>query len=265
VQKTLTLSYEDQYRDVVIPFSPFVLNSTGIIQSQTSLKVDTYTLACVPYQISMSRVILIGAFTKDEIVFFQRFKGALAGLNLTVQGSTTKEPQKIFCRCQISAVGQMKGRDRVGLIVCEFKPIPPALAAILGEHLLNLDKLRAQWEDYRDKLVQVTPENSQKLGYNNYAVMACGPDLHKLALYSLAVNCLNILMPMRSPDFLEGTAVSVSLYFRKYRFTVKGKIDNSLRLPTGVQKMRVAIDFSPELCDLMSDFYFASSLAAKRA
>jgi hypothetical protein len=259
------MSIQEQYRDVVVSFSPFVLNSTGIIQSQTSLKVDTYTLACVPYQLSMSRVVLIGAFTKDEIVFFQRFKGALAGLTLTVQGSSVKEPEKIFCRCQVSAVGQMKGRDWVGLIVCELKPIPPALASILGEHLLSLDRLRAQWEDYRDKIVPVTPESSQKLGYNNYAVMACGPELYKLALFSLGVNCLNILMPMRTPDFETGLAVSVNLYFRKYRFTVKGRIDSSLRLPTGVQKLRVGIDFSPELCDLMSDYFFAANLAAKRA
>lgn len=265
MQKQETLSYEEQFKDIVVSFSPFVLHSTGIIQSQTSLKVDTYTLACVPYQISMARVVLIGSFTKDEIVFFQRFKGALAGLTLTVQGGTVKEPEKIFCRCQIYAVGLMKGRDRVGLIVCDFKPIPPALAAILGEHLLNVEKLRAQWEDFRDKTVQVNPESSQKIGYNNYAVMACGAEQHKLALYSLAVNRLDFLMPMRSPDISVGAPVAVSLYFRKYRFTVNGAIESTLRLPTGVQKLRASIQFSPELCDLMSDYLFAASIAAKRA
>jgi hypothetical protein len=264
VLKQETLSFEEQYKDAVVSFSPFVLHSTGIIQSQTSLKVDTYTLACVPYQISMARAVLIGSFTKDEVVFFQRFKGSLAGLTLTVQGGTAKEPEKIFCRCQISAVGQMKGRDRVGLIVCEFKPIPPALASILGEHLLGLDKLRAQWDDFRDKVVQVNPESSRKLGYNNYAVMAGGAETLKLALYSLSVNRLDFLMPLRSPDIPVGTRIAISLYFQKYRFTVNGRIESSLRLPTGVQRLRAEIDFSPELCDLMSDYFFASSIAAKR-
>lgn len=263
--KQETLSYEEQYRDAVVSFSPFVQQSTGIIQSLTSLKVDTYTLACVPYQLSMARAILIGAFTKDEIVFFQRFKGALAGLTLMVQRGTVKEPEKIFCRCQVSAVGQMKGRDRVGLIVCEFKPIPPALAQILGDHLLHLDRLRVQWEDFRDKTVQVNPESSRKLGFNNYAVMACGPEQHKLALFTLAVNRIDFLMPLRSPDIPLGTAATVSLYFQKYRFTVNAKIDSAQRLPTGVQKLRASLDFSPELCDLMSDYFFAASIAARRA
>lgn len=265
MQKQETLSYEEQYKDVVVSFSPFVLHSTGIIQSQTSLKVDTYTLACVPYQISMAKVVLIGSFTKDEIVFFQRFKGALAGLTLTVQGGTSKEPDKIFCRCQISAVGQMKGRDRVGLIVCEFKPIPPAVARILGDHLIGIDRLRAQWLDLQDKVVQINPESSQKIGYNNFAVMACGGEQHKLALFSLAVNRMDFLMPLRSPDIAAGTQAAISLYFRKFRFTVACKVESSIRLPTGVQKVRASIEFSPELCDLMSDYMFAASIAARRA
>jgi len=265
VQKQETLSYEEQYKDVVVSFSPFVIRATGIIQSQTSLKVDTYTLACVPYQITMSKAILIGSFTKEEIVFFQRFKGALAGLTLMVQGETSKEPEKIFCRCQISTVGLMKGRDRVGLLVCDFKPIPPALASLLGDHLLGLERLRTQWGDLRDKAVQVNPESSRKLGYNNYAVMTFGPAQLKLALFSVAVNRLDFLMPLSSPDIPAGAAVSFSLFFRKFRFGVSGKIESAMRLPTGVQKLVASIDFSPELCDLLSDYFFAANIAAKRA
>jgi hypothetical protein len=265
VQKQATLSFEEQYKDVVVSFSPFVLHSTGIIQAQTSLKVDTYTLSCVPYQLSMTKAILIGAFTKDEVVFFQRFKGSLAALTLTVQGGTSKIPEKVFCRCQISTVGLMKGRDNVGLIVCDFKPMPPALATLLGDHLLGLDKLRTQWEDFRDKVVPVNPDSSRKLGYNNYAVMTCALEQHKLALFSIAVNRLAFLMPLSSPDIAVGTEVSFTLYFQKYRFSIAGQIETAQRLPTGVQKVQASIGFSPELCDLMSDYFFASSIAARRA
>jgi hypothetical protein len=265
MQKIETLSFAEQYKDAVVSFSPFVLHSTGIIQSQTSIKVDTYTLACVPYQLTMSKAILIGSFTKDEIVFFQRFVGALAALTLTVQRPTAKEPEKVFCRCQISTVGLMKGRDRVGLIVCDFKPIPPALAELLGEHLLSLDKLKVQWEDFKDKVVPVNPESSRHLGYNNYTVMASGTEQYKLALFSLAVNRLEFLMPLRSPDFAPGAQVSFTLYFQKFRFSVQGRIEASSRLPTGVQRIRASLGFSPELCDLVSDYLFASRMAAKKA
>ena len=255
MQKQETLSYQEHYKNSVVAFSPFVSQSMGIIQSQTSLKVDTYTLACVPYQLSMSRAILIGAFTKDEIVFFQRFKGALAGLTIMINGGPTKPPEKIFCRCQVSAVGLMKGRDRVGLIICDFKPIPPALAHILGEHLRNLERLTVIWRDLRDKTVLVNPQSSLKLGYNNYAVMSCGSETHKLALFSLAVNHLDFLMPLRSPDIAVETPVAVSLYFQKHRFKLNCKIESSQRLPTGVQKLRASVGFSPELCDILSTYH----------
>jgi hypothetical protein len=136
---------------------------------------------------------------------------------------------------------------------------------LLGEHLLGLDTLRIQWNDFRDKAVQISPESSRKLGFNNYAVLATGGDQFKLALFSLAVNRLDFLMPFRSPDLAQGITVAISLYFQKFRFTVTGTIEKSERLPTGVQKIRASLNFSPELCDLMSDYFFASHLAAKRA
>ncbi len=254
------MSYEEQFKGATVSFSPFVLSSTGILQSQTALKVDTYQLVCAPYQISMTRAVLLGSFTKDEIVFFQRYKNALAGLTLTVQRPTAHEPEKIFCRCQISAVGMMKGRDRVGLVVCDFKPIPPALAEILGEHLLKLERLKAEWGDHRGKSVQISPESSKKLGFNNYAVMSAGSEQQKLALFSVAVDRIEFLMPLRSNDVAVGSRAAFSLYFLKYRFSVAGQVEAATRLPSGVQRVRATLDFSPELVDILSE-YFASARA----
>jgi hypothetical protein len=263
MQKQEIMGYEEQFKDVTVSFSPFVLASTGILQSQTALKVDTYNLACAPYQLSMSRAVLLGSFTKDEIVFFQRYKNALAGLTLTVQRPTAREPEKIFCRCQIAAVGMMKNRDRVGLVVCDFKPIPPALAELLGQHLLKLEKLKAEWDDYSGKIVQLSPESSKKLGFNNYAVMTARNEQQKLALFSLAVDRVEFLMPLRSSDVAAGTRVSFNLFFQKYRFNVGGAIVTSVRLPTGVQRVVASLDFSPELADIMSGYFFTARIAAR--
>jgi hypothetical protein len=264
MQKQETLSYQEQFKDAVVSLSPFVCSSTGIFQSQTSIKIDTYTLACVPYQLSMNRAVLIGAFTKDEIIFFQRFKNGLAGLTLTVQTATAREPEKIFCRCQVSAIGAMRGRDGVGLIVCEFKPIPPALAEILGLHIQNLERIKSDWETLKGRSVSVNPENSRKLGFNNYAVMTCGAETLKLALFSLSTDRLEFLLPLKSPDIAVGTSASFNLFFQKYRFAVAGKVESSIRLPTGVQRIRAIIEFSAELCDILSSYFFSATVAARR-
>ena len=258
-----TLSLEEQFKDVMVSFTPFALASTGILQSQTFLKVDTYRLVCAPYQLSMRRAVLIGAFTPDEIAFFQRYTNTLSALSLAVQRPTAREPEKIFCRCQISGVGLMKGRDRVGLIVCDFKPIPPALAAILGEHLLDLERLKAEYKDFKDKSVMVDPASSRKLGYNNYAVLAAGGDQQKIALFSIAVNKIEFLTPLRSADLAPGLPVSFSLFFQRYRMTVPGRIERAGRLPTGVQRASAVLDFSPELCDIMSEYFYPGASLRK--
>lgn len=257
MQKQETLSYEAQFKDATASFSPFAIQNTGIVQSQTLLKVDTYAVACVPYQFGMSRGVLAASFSKDEIAFFQRYKGSLAGLALAVQRPDARLPEKIFARCQLSAIGAMKGRDNVGLVVCEWKPIPPDLAKVLGEYLMLVEKLRVEYGDFKDKSVQVGAETAKRLGFNNYAVMTLGGEQHKLALFSLAVNRLEFLMPLRSPDMVPGTEASFSLFFLKYRFSVAGTIESSERLPTGIQRVRASIGFSPELVHLLDD-YFAS-------
>ncbi len=258
------MSYAEQFKDSNISCSPFVLRSTGIVQSQTSLKVDTYRLACALYQVSFDRAILLGAFSKEEVAFFQRFKNSLAALSLTIRPANEREPTKIFCRCQIAAFGTMKGRDSVGLIICDFKPIPPSLQSLLGEHLMHLDRLRAEWNDLRDKSVPITPDSARTMGFNNYAIATSGSDQFKLALFSLAANTMDFLMPLRSPDMTTGAAMVFNLFFRKYRFSANGTIASTQRLPTGVQKVRAELEFSPELTDILSDYFFKSRVLAKR-
>lgn len=253
--KPETLSQAELYRDALVPFSPFAIQNTGLVQNQTTLKVDTYSLACVPYQFGLRRGVLAGSFSKEELAFFQRFKGSLAGLALAFQRPDAVEPIKIFCRCQIAAIGQMKGREGVGLLVCDWKPTPPDLEAILGDFLALRDRLQARAPELAGKTVQVSPENSRRLGYNNYAVMDAGGERHKLALFTIAADRLEFLMPMRSPDVASGTAVSFSLFFLKYRFQVPGRIESSQRMPTGVQKVRAAIETSIELVHILDEYF----------
>jgi len=255
MQKIETLSFAEQYKDATVSFSPFAIQNTGIIQSQTLLKLDTYAIACVPYQFGMSKGVLAASFSKDEIAFFQRFKGSLAGLALAIQRPDAREPAKVFCRCQISAIGALKGRESVGLVVCEWKPIPPDLATVLGEYLTLLDKLKVEFEDFKNKSIQVSPEAAKRLGFNNYAVMNIGGIQHKLALFALAANRLEFLMPLRSADMVPGTDTVFSLFFLKYRFNVAGKIEHAERLPTGVQRVKASIGFSAELIHLLDDYF----------
>lgn len=257
MDKQETLSYEEQYRDESVSFSPFALWDTGLVPTQTVLRVDTYTLICAPYQFSMKKGALLCSLSDAEIAFFQRFKNSLAGLGIAFQRSGERESTKVFCRCQIEAVGKMKDRENLGVFLCAWKPIPPDLARLLGEHFLCVERLRLQYGDYRDKMIQMSPDTARKLGYNNYAMFTGTGEPLKLAIYSIAVNRVEFLLPPRYDNLVPGTTGTFALYFQRYRFLVKGTIESAERLPSGVQRAKAAIDFSPELVQLLEEYFYA--------
>ncbi|MEI6877039.1 MAG: hypothetical protein WCL50_18145, partial [Spirochaetota bacterium] len=111
MQRQEILNYEEQYGDATVLFNPFAFANTGLIKSQTVLKLDTYSLMTIPWQLGMKRGVLLGSFSKSEIVFFQRYKGTLAGLTLAVQRPDARDPFKIFSRCHVTGFGQMKDKE----------------------------------------------------------------------------------------------------------------------------------------------------------
>jgi len=254
-----TINFEEQYKDATVFFSSFAFSNTGLIKSQTTLKIDTYSLMTVPWQFGMRRSVLLGFLSADEIGFFQRYKGGAASLTLAIQKPDAREPIKIFSRCQIAGLGQMKDREGVGMIVIDWKPLPPDLAEMLGNYLSLLDRLKVEQGDFKERMVQIGPETAKKLGYNNYAVLSKGGEKHKIALFSIGSTRLEFLMPAAAPDQKPGDKAAFEMYFLKYRFAVAGTIEASGRLPTGVQRCKASIEFSPELVHILEEYFYSRS------
>jgi hypothetical protein len=245
-----------------ITFSPFVIKKMGLVQAQSFMKIDVYTMICIPYQASAERVSLLASLSKDEIVFFQRFKGALGGLTLVFQLGNSPMPFKVFARCQVTSVLPMKGKDNVALISADFKPCPQDLARIFSDFSRILDKLKAEYGDFRGREVKITPETARSMGYNNYAVIQAGQNAYKTALYSISSTGGEFLLPMNSPELPSGSGCSVKLYFRRYQFSVPAKVSESARLPTGVQRLKTELSFSPELVEILSEHHYSSRSGA---
>ncbi|NLJ46719.1 MAG: hypothetical protein GX430_09175 [Treponema sp.] len=253
----------ETYADSVVSLTPFALKKLGIVSNQTLLKVDTYNLVCIPYRLSMKGAVLLGSFSRDEIVFFQRFKGSLAGLNIVIQPGDSPAPRKIFCRCALVQFLPMKGRESVGLISVEFRPCPPDLQNLIGSYMMLMDRLRADYRELAGKTIPMNPDTAKILGFNNYATLSSGTVLTKLALFTLGADRLVFLAPMQAPDFQTGQNVNLRLFFQKYQFNVAGRITDAIRLPTGVQKGTVELEFSPELVDLLDTYYLEAKLGAR--
>ena len=51
--------YQDKYAEKLIRFNPYAVKKTGLLQSQTLLKLEDYMLICAPYELGMRRVVLL--------------------------------------------------------------------------------------------------------------------------------------------------------------------------------------------------------------
>lgn len=257
--------YFEQYADTAVSFNQYALKKTGIVPGQTVLKMETYNLVCMPWQATMRSVTLLLSLTREELVFFSRFKNAHAGLTIVFQLPTSPKPLQIFSRCVVKSIDQVRGRDSVGLVTVEFKPIPQDMIAIFGEYILSLERLKAEYDDFRDKPIRITPESAKAMGFNNYAVFSDGKTQSKLALYDLASNRTSALLPPQSADVPPGTKGAIKLYFQKYQFSAGAVVSEWARLPSGVVKAGFSLDFAPELIEILEQYNFTARLAAKRS
>lgn len=257
-------AYRERFKDKYITFTPYALKKMGIVQSQTSLKIDVYTLICVPYRLSLDKVVLLLSFSKDEVVYFQRFKGGLASLTVVFQESPSKAPFKLFARCSVSGISPIKDRANFALISLDFRPCPDDLATIVGDYISSQERLMEEYRSGSAYSVMLNPAVARSLGYNNYAVFVSPGGSRRFSLFSLSFDSCQMLFPATSPDLEPGASCSIRLYFRSFQFTVAGTISESRRMPTGVLKASMRLDFSPELCEILDSYRVTDRLLNKR-
>lgn len=245
-----------------INFSAYVIKKTGYQQSATTLKVDVYNLIGIPYQMSAQRILLLVSLSREEIVFFQKYKNALAGLSMSFELARAKEPMKLFARCTVLSVAPMRGRDNVALLTAEFKPCPKDLIDIIENYRTSLERLRLDFQAAKDDPISVNPHTAKTMGYNNYAVFSCAGQAYKTALLTLSAKKATLLFPSQTTDFAPGQSSSLKLYFQKYQFSVPGTVASCERLATGVQRMVLDLGFAPELMEILDSFRI-SELARK--
>ena len=84
-----------------------------------------------------------------------------------------------------------------------------------------------------------------------------------MALFGLASDRLEFLLPVQGPELAGGMPATIKLYFQSYQFPVNAKIHEVMKLPSGAQKVSANIDFSAELVDIIEKFRFAEHAASR--
>jgi hypothetical protein len=247
--------YRERFKDQTVTFTPYAFKKMGLVQPQTILKIDVYTLICVPYRISFGKVALLLSFTQEEIVFFQRFKGGLASLTMVFQNSPNQAPLKLFTRCSLSSVAPVKNRSNIAMVSLEMKPCPDDLANVLGDYLASIEQFKVEYDQHHGMPVNLNPTTAKALGYNHYATLLSPAGVRRFSLFSISTDSVQMLFPPNGTDLPPGSDAAIKLYFRSFQFTVKGMIVEANRMPSGVLRATMKIDFSPEMSEILSTYY----------
>ncbi|MDR1655401.1 MAG: hypothetical protein LBR96_05315 [Treponema sp.] len=242
-----------------IACSPYALTKLGVDRSHCFLKIDEYMILCVPFQFGFKRSIFLASLSKQEMAFFQKYVNGIVGLSIGFIIDPKKEPIKFFIRCNLVTIGAMKGRDNVGLFVVDYKTTPDELVNMLGRFLETQDRIRMQYEDYGKASIKMTGDVAKIMGYNMYATIS-EPNVQdrKIQVFSLSTKNIEHLEAAGAPLRAPGTSVAYQIYFRKYRISIAGTVTSSLALPQGLVRTTATISYSPELVEVIDDYWYNS-------
>ncbi|MDR2743491.1 MAG: hypothetical protein LBB98_15270 [Treponema sp.] len=267
VQARLT-QYLSKYEDQSIACNQYTLMKLGVDKIHCHLKIDKYVILCVPFQLGFKRSFFIASLSRQELIFFQRYINGIVGLSIGFSPDKKQPPIQFFIRCNLVTIGQMKGRENVGLFAVDYKTTPDDLVILLGNFLDNQARLRVQYDDYRNSVIRMTPNVANLLGYNMYATITEPNTREKrIQVFNLSIKTIEHLEAAASTDRPPGTSVAYQLFFKKYRVSVAGTINNAGRLPQGIIRTSANLAFCPELVEIIEDYWYTiqTNTASKAA
>jgi len=251
--------YLVKFGEQSIAGNQYALTKLGIDRANCSLKIEEYLILCVPYQLGFRRSIFMASLSKQEVVFFQKYLNGIAGLSLALNPNKRPEPVRFFLRCTLSTIGQMKGRENVGLFAVDYKTSPDEMVSILGNFMDAQERSKSQYEDYGKTLVRITPVTSKMMGYNSYATITePNQQPRRIQIFNLNTKTLEYVEAPGSPVIQPGTSVSYQLFFRKFRINVNAKVNSSSQLPQGIIRTISTLEYNPELVEIIDEYWYSS-------
>ena len=242
-----------------IACSQYALAKLGVDKANCSLKIDDYLIMTIPFQLGFKRSLFLASLTNQELAFFKRYVNGTIGLSIGFFQRSRPNPMTFFIRCNLSTLGQMKGRDNVGLLVVDYKKTPDDLAIVLGEFLEGQERIRHSYEDYSDSLIKISPEIAKSIGYNNYATITEPAAKEKrVQIYRISTKTLEQLEAENAPLRAPGSPVAYQLYFKQYRISIAGTVVSSEKMPQGLIRTVASLAFSPELVEIIDNYWLNS-------
>jgi hypothetical protein len=251
--------YLARFNEQSIACNPYALAKLGIDRAHCSLKIEDYVILCVPFQLGFKRSIFMASLSSQELNFFQKYANTIIGLSISFNPDKRPEPVKFFIRCTLQTIGQMKGRENVGLFVLDIKSCPEQMVMMMGGFMETQERIKLQYEDYGKSIIRMTPDVAKIMGYNLYAtISAPGSEPKRIQIFAISSKSVEHLEAAGAPVRAFGTAVSYQFFFKKYRVFTSGTIVETETLPQGMIRTKSQLPMNPELIEIINDYWCTS-------
>ena len=248
--------YLARFGEQTIPGNKYALTKLGVDRANCSLKIDDYLILCAPFKLGFKSAIFLASLSKQELAFFQKYTNSTAGLSISLNPSKRPEPVKFFLYCTLATIGQMKGRENVGLFVVNYKTSPDEMVDILGRFLETQERYKILYKDYGKTNIKMIADASKQMGFNMYAtVTETNGQPRRIQVFNLNSKFIEHMEAAGSPVLAPGTVVTYQLFFQKYRVFTTGTVNGSAPLPQGIVRTIATLDFSPELVEILDDYW----------
>lgn len=251
--------YLTRFGEQSIAGNQYALAKLGIDRANCFIKIEEYMILCVPFQLGFKRSIFMASLSKQELTFFQKYMNTIVGLSISLNPNRRPEPIKFFLRCTLTTLGQMKGRENVGLFVVDFKTSPDEMVNMLGSFMETQERLKTQYEDYAKTPVRMTADVAKLMGYNMYStIVAANTEPRRVQIFSLNTKSIEHVEAAGAPLLAPGTAATYQIFFKKYRITIGGTVNGAAALPQGIIRTTANLEFSPELVEIVDDYWYST-------
>jgi hypothetical protein len=138
--------YLTRFGSQCIPGNLYALKKLGLDSASCFLKIENYTLPCLPFNLGLKRSVLLTALSRNEIIFFQRYVHSPVVFCIALNPEHRPEPVNFFLRCSLNTIGQMKNRENVALFVVDYKVFPDEMINMLGKFLEDEERSKTGFD-----------------------------------------------------------------------------------------------------------------------
>lgn len=97
-----------KYNNYILKVDPYILRLSGYNPHETLLKIDNYFLHCIPATLSLSSCTLLLSLAKNEIDFFNDFKGSIISLNFSFDPTYFGKSMSFYLKGRFQDLKKMK-------------------------------------------------------------------------------------------------------------------------------------------------------------